>query len=262
MWKPLVACLILTGIHAYLGIHVIERQVIFVDLALAQIAALGATTAIIFGFDLHDTATYWFSLGATFLGAIAFSLTRTRKKHVPQEAIIGIVYAVSAAGAILILSRSAEGDEHIRHMLVGNILLVSVPEIIKMAILYSMVGLIHWIFREKFILISTNPDEAFRRGVPVKWWDLLFYLTFGFVVTSSVQEAGVLLVFSYLIVPSIAATLLAQTFQKRLVAGWIVGMVTSFLGIAASYFFDLPTGATVVCTFGAVLAVIALAKIF
>ncbi|MBI4431823.1 MAG: metal ABC transporter permease [Candidatus Omnitrophica bacterium] len=164
----------------------------------------------------------------------------------------------SAASAILILSRSPEGDEHIRHMLVGNILLVTTSEILKMALVYSVVGAIHWIFRQKFILISTHADEAFRCGISVKWWDLLFYLTFGFVVTSSVQVAGVLLVFSYLIVPAVAAMLLAHTFQKRLLAGWILGMFASIFGIGASYFFDLPTGATVVCTFGGILTVVAL----
>lgn len=253
MWKPLLACLVLTGIHGYLGIHVVERKVIFVDLALAQIAALGASAAFLFGHDLHGPATYWFSLGATFFGAVLFSLTRTRKEKVPHEAIIGIVYAVSAALAVLILSRAPEGDEHIRFMLVGNILLVSLPEILKMAILYSVVGLVHWYFRKTFILISTQPEKAFREGVPVKVWDLVFYLTFGFVVTSSVQIAGVLLVFSFLIIPAVAAILFAEKFSHRLLFGWIVGTLASLFGISLSYHFDLPTGATTVCTFGAAL---------
>ena len=253
MWKPLVACLILTGIHAYLGVHVIERKVIFVDLSLAQIAALGATVAFLFGFDLHSIAVYWFSLAATFMGAIVFALTRTRKEKIPQEAIIGIVYAVSSALAILILSRAAEGDEHIRHMLVGNILLVTTPEIVKMLILYSLVGLLHWRFREIFLMISTQPDEAFRKKIPVKWWDLIFYVLFGLVVTSSVQIAGVLLVFSFLIVPAVGAMLLTETLKGRLLLGWLIGAGTSCLGIFLSYYCDFPTGATVVCAFGFVL---------
>ncbi len=260
MWKPLLACLVLTGIHAYLGIHVIERQVIFVDLALAQIAALGATIAFLFSFDLHGPQTYWFSLAATFLGAGVFSWTRTRSANVPQEAVIGIVYAVCAAAAILILSRSPEGDEHIRYILVGDILLVSLPEIIKMAVLYSIVGFIHWSFRKVFILISTQPEKAFEQGIRVKGWDLLFYLTFGFVVTSSVQIAGVLLVFSFLIVPAVGAILFSSNLRGRLVLGWGLGATASFLGIFLSYFFDLPTGATIVCTFGGLLLFLALIK--
>lgn len=255
MWKPLIACLILAGIHVYLGLHIIERKVIFVDLSLAQIAALGATVALLFGYDLHSHATYWFSLIATFAGAIVFSLTRSRQERVPQEAIIGIVYAISAASAILILSRTAEGDEHIRHMLVGNILLVDAYEIIKLFLLYSAVGLFHWIFRKKFLLISTQPDKAYERKISIKFWDLLFYLSFGLVVTSSVEVAGVLLVFSFLIAPSVAAILLASTIRTRLVIGWMVGLIASLLGIAFSYFLDFPTGASIVCIFGLILVI-------
>jgi zinc/manganese transport system permease protein len=253
MWKPLLACLVLTGIHGYLGIHVIERQVIFVDLALAQIAALGATFALLFGLDLHGEETYWFSLGATFIGALLFAITRTRKEKIPQEATIGIVYAVSAAAAVLLLSRTAEGDEHIRYMLIGNILLVSLPEIVKMAILYGGVGLLHWLYRKTFVLISTKPEEAFRRGVSVRFWDLVFYVTFGVVVTSSVKIAGVLLVFSFLIVPAVAAILFSERLGTRLMLGWTIGTASSFLGILASYWLDLPTGAAIVCAFGTIL---------
>jgi zinc/manganese transport system permease protein len=258
MWKPLLACLVLTGIHNYLGVHVIERKVIFVDLSLAQIAALGATVALLFGFGLHSTVTYWFSLGATFLGAGIFALTRTRREKVPQEAVIGIVYAVSAALAILILSRSPEGDEHIRHMLVGNILLVNFSEIIKMAVLYSLVGVLHWKLRHVFLKISMDPDKALQEGIPIKRWDLVFYLTFGLVVTSSVQIAGVLLVFSFLIVPAVAAILYTADIRRRLIFGWSVGLVTSFVGMAVSYYADFPTGATVICCFGVMLLVLVL----
>jgi zinc/manganese transport system permease protein len=260
MWKPLLACLILTGIHAYLGIHVIEREVIFVDLALAQIAALGATIAFLFGFELHGSETYWFSLAATVIGAIIFSLTRRRHEKVPQEAIIGIVYAMAAAAAVLILSRASEGDEHIRQILVGNILLVSVPEIVKMTVLYTLVMLFHGWFRKTFMLISTNPEGAFERGISVRTWDLLFYLTFGLVVTSSVQIAGVLLVFSFLIVPAVGAILFSSRLHVRLVLGWIFGVVASFAGIYLSYHLDLPTGAAIVCTFGGLLLFLALLK--
>lgn len=261
MWKPLLACLILTGIHAYLGVHVVERKVIFVDLSLAQIAALGATVALLFGWDLHSAPTYWLSLGATFVGAAIFAWTRTRKEKVPQEAIIGIVYAVAAASAILILGRwSTEGDEHIRQMMVGNILLVDLKEIIKIAVLYGLVGLFHWRFRKIFLMISTDPGRAFAAGVPVKAWDLAFYLTFGLVVTSSVHIAGVLLVFTFLIVPAVGAILFAEKLSRRLWFGWIYGFIASCAGIGLSYYFDLPTGATVVCVFGGFLILLASGK--
>ena len=250
MWKPLLAALILTGIHAYLGFHVLSRKVVFVDLSLAQIAALGASVAFLLGYELHSVPAYFFSLTATFIGAVIFAATRTRSERIPQEAVIGIVYAVSSALAILVLSQSPEGDEHIRHMLTGNILLVTSPELFFMALLYGAVGLFHWVFRKVFITISTEPGKAFSFGMPVRFWDLLFYLSFGLVVTSSVEIAGVLLVFSFLIVPAVVAMLFSNRLAVRLWVGWAFGILASFAGIAASYFFDLPTGPAIVCAFG------------
>lgn len=253
MAAPFAACLALTGIHAYLGLHVIERGVIFVDLALAQIAALGATVGFLFGFGLHHSANYLFALGFTFFGATIFAATRFREEKVPHEAIIGVVYAVAAAAAILVLSRAAEGGEELKSLLVGHVLLVDWPEVAKVAAIYSAIGFIHWLVRKPLLLISQNPQEAFTRGMPVRLWDFFFYVTFGFVVTSSVEMAGVLLVFSFLIVPSICGVLLGKTISQRLWIGWGIGGLTSILGIAASYFLDLPTGAAIVCTFGVVL---------
>lgn len=262
MSLPFLACLLLTGIHAYLGLHVIERKVIFVDLALAQIAALGVAAAVLFGFELDGNAAYLFSLSATLIGAALFSLTRTRKEKVPQEAVIGIVYVVAAALSVLILSRSPHGDEEIRHMLVGNILLVDRQEIIKLALLYSVIGGMHWMWRKKFLLISRQPEEAYRQKISVRGWDLLFYATFGVVVTSSVAIAGVLLVFSFLIVPAAAAVLFFDDIRSRLFMGWLVGLVTCLAGITISYFWDLPTGATIICAFGAALSLLAALRAF
>lgn len=253
MLKPFVACLILTGMHAYLGLHVIERGVLFVDLALAQIAAFGATLGVLWGWGLHSVQSYLIALTFTFIGAAVFAVTRLRKPIVPQEALIGVAYAVSAAASILALSRAAEGGEELKALLVGHLLFVEWPEITKVFILYSMIGLVHGLARKPFLLISQNPEEAFARGLRVRFWDFLFYVTFGFVVTSSVEMAGVLLVFSFLIVPAICGVLLARTVPKRLMVGWTVGTLTSLIGMAGSYVWDLPTGATVVCTFGVVL---------
>ncbi len=250
---PFVASLILTGIHAYLGVHVVERGVIFVDLALAQIAALGATIAILVGMDPHGRGAYFLSLGFTFLGAAIFALARSRRGHIPQEAFIGIAYAVASAAAILAMSKATGETEHLKDMLVGNILAVSRGEVVKTAVLYGAVGLFHYIFRHKFLLISTNAAEAERQGLNVRLWDFLFYASFGFVVTSSVAIAGVLLVFCYLIVPSVGAMLFADRVGPRLAIGWTMGTLVSALGVYFSVGLDTPTGATIVCTFGAVL---------
>jgi zinc/manganese transport system permease protein len=257
---PFVASLILTGIHAYLGVHVVERGVIFVDLSLAQIAALGATIALLLpisGGDPHAPSTYWVSLLFTFFGAFVFSTIRSRRARIPQEAIIGICYAVSSAAAILAMSKATSESEHLKDMLVGNILAVSWPEVGRTAILYGAIGAFHYIFRGKFLAISMDPKRAEAQGISLKWWDFLFYASFGFVVTSSVSIAGVLLVFCYLIVPSVAAMLYADSIGHRLAIGWTMGTVVSALGVYLSLKLDLPTGATIVCTFGLVLIIMA-----
>jgi zinc/manganese transport system permease protein len=259
---PFLASLILTGIHAYLGVHVVERGVIFVDLALAQIAALGATMAILIGMDPHGVSAYWMSLGFTFIGALIFTLVRSRQKRIPLEAFIGITYAVASAAAILTMSKATGETEHLKDMLVGNILAVSRYEVAKTAILYGCVGIFHFIFRKKFLAISLSHNSSEQLNLNYRLWDFLFYASFGFVVTSSVAIAGVLLVFCYLIVPSVGAMLFADRIGTRLAIGWTMGTLVSALGCYFSVYFDLPTGATIVCTFGAVLVCMALVKTF
>ncbi|MFY9269900.1 MAG: metal ABC transporter permease [Candidatus Manganitrophaceae bacterium] len=250
LFWPFIACLILTGIHTYLGIHVIRRGVIVVDLALAQMAALGGTVVLLLGYDLHDPAAYWASLGMTLIGAAFFSLSRSRDEKIPQEAIIGIVYVVSAAAAVIVLDRAPGGAEHIRGLLVGNILTVTAAQIGQTALLYMGVGLFHWFFRKRFLLISFHPEVALREGVRLRLWDFLFYAAFGVVVTSSVSLAGVLLVFAFLIIPALASLLFVDGAAHRLWIGWGFGAAASLLDLAASVMWDLPTGASIVCAFG------------
>jgi len=257
MWVPFLMCLVLTGIHAYLGLHVIAREVIFVDIALAQIAALGATAAFLWGYDLETWASYIFGLVFTVVGATVFALTRSRERRVSQEAVIGVVYAVSAAAAVLVADRTPHGAEHLRSMLVGSILAVQGSEVVKVACLYAVIGLFHWLCRRPFLLISTNPDKAYKDGWRVRRWDFLFYASFGVVVTSSVRIAGVLLVFSYLIVPTLAANLLGGSVGRRLAVAWGFGTFVSVVAMAASAILDFPTGATVVCAFGLILLILA-----
>jgi len=257
---PIVASLVIAGIHAYLGLHVVERGVIFVDLSLAQIASLGASIALLvpaFGGDPHSPAVYWMSLSFTLVGAAIFSLIKGQEARIPQEAIIGISYAVASAAVIVAMSQSTGESEHLRDMLVGNILSVSPGEIIKTGLMYLVIGVFHYVFRKRFLLISTDPEGAAAQGISIRFWDFLFYASFGVVVTRSVAIAGVLLVFCYLIVPSVAAMLYARRIGPRLAIGWVMGVVVSMLGMYFSVQFDLPTGATIVCTFGLVLIIMA-----
>lgn len=257
---PFVASLILTGIHAYLGVHVVERGVIFVDLSLAQIAALGATIALLMPFsggDPHAPQVYWVSLLFTFIGAAIFANVRVKNARIPQEAFIGICYAVASAAAILAMSKSTSESEHLKDMLVGNILAVSWREVAQTALLYGAVGIFHYVFRRQFLAISRSHGNPESTGLNYRLWDFLFYASFGFVVTSSVAIAGVLLVFCYLIVPSVGAMLYAENIGPRLAIGWTMGTIVSALGVWLSLQLDLPTGATIVCTFGLVLILMA-----
>ena len=248
-----LACLILTSIHCYLGLHIVSRGVIFVDLALAQMAALGSAFAVLLGYEMGDQMTFVISLAFTFVGAAVFAISRAREEKVPQEAIIGIVFAVTSAMTILILDRSPHGGEALKSMLVGGLLYTTPAAILKIFGLYLAIGIFHYIFRKRFLLISTNVKEAYAQGLSVRWWDFLFYLTFGIVVTVSVQIAGVLLVFSYFIVPAVCAMLFTDNIIKRLIIGWIIGTVVSFIGLYFSGTWDFPTGASIVTVFGIAL---------
>ncbi|HUS66545.1 MAG TPA: iron chelate uptake ABC transporter family permease subunit [Kofleriaceae bacterium] len=261
MLPPLVMCLVLTGIHGYLGIHVLARKVIFVDLSLAQIASLGSICATLLGYDpVHDgLVVYFFSLGFTFVGAAIFALTRMRHERVPQEAFIGIVYATASAVALLLLARSPGESEHIKEMLVGNVLLVTWPTIAKTALIYAGIGAFHIAFRRPFWEISQDAEAAGTRGRRVVLWDFLFYASFGLVITSSVAIAGVLLVFTFLVVPAAIAYMFGERMATRVAVAWGVGTLCSAAGMLVSYEGDLPTGPSVVACFGGVLLLASLA---
>ena len=254
---PIIAAFVLTGIHVYLGLHVVTRGVIFVHLALAQVAALGTAIGVLLGLEHEAVSTYIIALVFTFLGAVLFSYTRSQKERIPQEAIIGITYVASAALMILLLSKSAEGAEHINHLLVGSILFVTPKIVLQTFVLYALIGYFHFIYRKQFLAVSTNVDDESING---KLWDFLFYVTFGFVVTSSVKIAGILLVFSFLIIPAVAALLFFQNTKGRLIFGWLFGIIGSILGMIFSLIFDIPSGATIVVTFAVMLSVLATGK--
>lgn len=249
---PLVACLVLTGIHTYLGLHVVSRGVIFVDLALAQIAALGATFAFLLGYNPNGTEGYLYSLLFAVLGAAIFALSRFRDQKIPQEAIIGITYVVASALAILIADRAPQGAEFVEAMLTGALLWVPWATIAKVAILYGIVGLFHWIFRRQFLAVSLHHGDP-PEGLNVRFWDFLFYTSFGFVITSSVAMAGILLVFSFLVIPTVIALMFANRISTRLLIGWCVGTLASTVGLGLSYVYDFPSGPAVVVTFGGAL---------
>lgn len=241
---PALACVALVGIHAYFGLHVLRRNVIFVDLALAQVAALGATVAFALGHLPQGPASYAWSLAFTLAAAAVLACTRAWSARIPQEAQIGVLYVVAAAAAILLVERAPQGAEHIRQILTGNILTVSVADVAYAAALYGVVGVVH-------------------PRIKASGWlgDFIFYAAFGLVVTSSVALAGVLLVFAFLIIPAAIGVLHAETFGRQLVIAWIAGTAIALAGLAVSYGLDLSTGATLVCAYGIALALTGLARL-
>jgi zinc/manganese transport system permease protein len=243
LWPPFVVAICLVGIHTYFGIEVLRRKVIFVDLALAQIAALGATVAFLLGHPVQSAAAYGYSLAFTLVAAVVLAFTRAWSTRIPQEALIGVIYVVAAAVAILLIDRAPQGAEHLRQILTGNIVTSGIDELVFIAPLYLAIAALHAILRRRL------PD-----GVSVAW-DFVFYAGFGIVVTSSVALAGVLLVFSFLIIPAAIGVLYADTLARQLAIGWLSGVMTSAAGLVLSFTVDLPTGAAMVCAFGAALAI-------
>ena len=254
---PLAACLLLPPLLVYLGIHVVKREVIFVDLALAQVATMGTCIALILGFKFGDLTTFWISLAVTFVAAGLFSWSRSIEKHeVPQEAIIGITFVVAAAAVILLLSRVAGGKEELENLLTGDILNVNSLDVLKRAGTFAALGVFYAVFHRRFALISDDFRQALAAGMFVRLWDFLFYAAFSLVVVSFVRIAGVLLTFAYLIVPAVCAVMLAKTWIRRLVVGWSIATIASVAGLIASYKLDLPTGAAIVVACGLLLALV------
>jgi zinc/manganese transport system permease protein len=258
LFWPLVAGLVLTGIHAYFGLHVLARGVVFVDLSLAQVAALGLTIAILFGHSVQSEAGYWYAFLFAIGGAVVFALVRPYEKSLQQEAVIGIVYAVSASLGVLALDRAPQGSEYIKQLLIGSILTVTPQEVAELALLYGAIGAVHLVLRRPLVEVSFDPALAAARRRRVFLWDVVFYGSFALVVTSSVRIAGVLLVFSYLIVPAALAGLFTSGLRQRLVLAWAFGAALTAAGLYASWTWDLPTGPAIVTAFGAATALVAL----
>lgn len=254
---PLLAALVVLLIHAYLGLHVLRRGVIFVDLAFAQIAALGTTFALLLGFDHGTIGSLMFALGATLLGALIFSFTRLERSTIPQEAIIGISYVVASASVLLLAGFTAEGAEHIRETLTGNLIWVNGHAVTKLVIAYAALGAFHWVFRRPLMRVSFVPHRAERPRL----WDFLFYISLGFVVSFAVDIAGVLLVFSMLVIPGVIAFLFTDRLVAALMIAWGVGALTLIAGITASFTWDITTGPLLVCAFGAALVLAALIRL-
>jgi len=250
-----LAALVLAGIHAYLGFHIVRRGVLFVDLALAQMAALGVALAVVLGHEHDEGGAYLLALGMTLLGAALFAWLRGRARHAPLEAFIGIVFATAQALAFLLLEKTPSGAEHIKETLVGSLFTVAPRHIAIVAGLYALVGIVHVALRKPFMEITNDPEGARARGRRVFLWDFLFYATFGVVVTSAVQIAGVLLVFGFLVIPAVAGVLATPRTGLALAVGWVFAFVASVAGLLLSVTLDLPAAPSILVTLTTLLIV-------
>jgi len=254
MAAPAAACLIFSGVFTYFGCHVLKREIIFVDIALAQLAALGVTLSDVFEHQHSEIEVLLFSLLAVLAGAAFFSYTQRFTTRIPQEASIGIVYVVGASVALLIASQSAHGAEHLRDILNGSILWVTWPRVMTLLFVVALVAIPHWIYRDQFWKLSVQYRQKVkdRSGY---LWDFLFYLTLGLVIVISVKTAGIFLIFTFLIVPAVVGALFSSRFKPQLIIGSMVSVATSLVGLVLSFNLDLPTGATLACCFGLVFFV-------
>ena len=250
-----LAALVLAGIHAYLGFHIVRRGVLFVDLALAQMAALGVALAVVLGREHDEMGAYLLALGMTMLGAALFAWLRGRAQHAPLEAFIGIVFATAQALAFLLLEKTPSGAEHIKETLVGSLFTVAPRHIAVVAGLYAVVSIVHFVLRKPFMEITNDPEGAKARGRRVFLWDFLFYATFGVVVTSAVQIAGVLLVFGFLVIPAVAGVIATPRTGLALAIGWAFAFGSSVVGLLLSVTLDLPAAPSILVTLTALLLV-------
>jgi len=251
---PLAAAIVFTGIHTWFGLQVLRRNVVFADLALAQVSALGATVAVVAGHAVQSAAGYAYTLIFTAVGALLLTASRGLARSVRQEAFIGVLYVFATAATVLVVDRSPQGAEHVKKMLVGGILSVTADELLRFVVLYSVIGAVHWIIRRPLLAAADN-DDGRKNARRYLVWDLVFYLSFGLVVTSSVATAGVLLVFCFLIVPALIGNLFSSRISAALLIGWLAGAAASAAGIFGSFLLDAPTGAVTVMAFAAALVI-------
>lgn len=252
-----VLCALMLVTHTYFGLHVLARGIIFVDLALAQVAVLGASFAFMLGYDTHGNAAHAFAFGAALLAGAAFAGLRRITDKVTREVTIGCVYVVATAMTIVILSRSNQGMEELKTMLNGNLLFVRWQQILVLAAAYGALAALHAVFFRRFYVLSFGDSGKGRNGF---FWELLFFASFALVITLGVDLAGVLLVFAYLIIPAFSAALVVRTFGMRWLLGVVLGLAGSALGLWLSFTADLPTGATLVAVLGSLPIITALAR--
>jgi len=252
--QPFLVCLTMVVILGYMGIHVLQREVIFIDIALAQIAAVGAIVAHI-AFKAHGDSLlgYYVAFGFTLIASVFYSLVRKKVNQIPLEAVIGVSYAIAAAAALFLVGVAPGGHIHVQHMLAGSILWATWKDILLCIFVFSAVGLCFYLFRQPFKEISDNYESALRKGIKVVWWDLFFYALFGIVITLAVRIGGVVVIFAFLIIPATISALFSSSWGRRLVISWAIGIGATVAGLLFAGRFDFSIGSAVSLFLGVAL---------
>ncbi|HEX9759230.1 MAG TPA: metal ABC transporter permease [Nitrospiria bacterium] len=254
MRQAIFASSILTFMLAYLGIHVVKRRIVFVDLAIAQLSAVGVAFAMLFDFN-----PLVFSLVFTLVGAGLLSIPEYEKR-IPQEAIMGIIYAVASAIAVLLIANIPHGEADILNLFFGNILGVTTQQLFVLLVVFGFVTFIHILFSKKFIQITETSTVDPSNKSHKRFWNLIFYLTLALVIAVAIRTAGVLLVFSTLVIPAVTALLFFQRFSHLVLTALGIGLIATWTGFISSFQFDLPTGPTIVTALGGWLFFASLVK--
>jgi len=255
---PFLMCLIIGPILAYFGIHVLKREVIFIDIAVAQIAAVGSIAAHLAFEAKEDTLiSYLFSLGCVLLIAAFYAIARRKVIQISIEAVIGISYAITAAAAMFLIG-IAPGHAHAEEMLAGNLLWVTWEHIVLCLAVFTTVASCLYIFRKPLFRISENYEESVTQGLKVIWWDFVFYTLLGVVITVAVRVTGVVTVFSFLIIPATISALFSAHWGLRMIIAWTATTVASLIGLLFAYFFDFSIGPAIALFLGVVLVIAAL----
>lgn len=254
---PFLACLLMGSLLSYLGIHVLKREVIFIDIAVAQVAAIGALAAhLLFHVEEDSLVSYLVSLACVLGIAGFYSQARHRVSEISVEAVIGISYAITAAGALFLMGVTP-GHSHAQEMLAGALLWIMWPQVATALVVFGAVGIILWCIRKPLAAVSQGYNQAVGRGMKVAWWDFLFYALLGAVITVAVRISGVVTVFALLIIPATASALLVTGWWPRMLLAWLTVVFASTSGLLFSYYLDFSVGPAIALCLGVLLAAVA-----
>ncbi|MFC1477127.1 metal ABC transporter permease [candidate division KSB1 bacterium] len=258
---PITICILFAGILSYFGNHILTRGIIFIDIALAQIAALGTMIGLLLGFAEGARSLEIISLVFTLAIISVFAMTKFEKQVIPQEAIIGIIYGLGLGLATLLSEKIPGGSNFITKTITGNILWVTWDQVFWTFLLFAAIAVLHVLLRKHFVKISESRENLPYSIGKVRFYELIFYITFSIVVVRAVPIGGIFLVFTLLIAPTAMATLFTQNWTARFIWSWIIGILGSMAGIYISYTFNISNGPAIVCMLGVFVFIMAFIRI-